>query len=138
MSPDYARRAASYGLTVLIWGALGLYLAGCGTTPAQQASLTQGAATLGAVAAAHNTTVASLVKKGALFCQKASTDASLVVAVANLSGVPVTVTDIASEVVAATCAGIDAVPVSPPADPAAAPIVVVPAVVPVVSIQPVK
>lgn len=126
MTVDHARRAASYGFAAAIWGALGLYLVGCGTTPAQQASLTQGAATLAAVAAAHNTTVSSLVSKGALFCKKVTTDAPLVVAVATVSGAPVSVIGIASDVVAATCAGINAVPVSPPADPASTPIVVIP------------
>lgn len=126
MTDDPVRRYTSIGFTVLIFGALGLYLVGCGTTPAQQASLTDGAATLAAVAAAHNTTVSSLVSKGALFCKKVTTDAPLVVAVATLSGVPVSVIGVASDVVAATCAGINAVPVSPPADPASTPIVVIP------------
>jgi len=121
-----ARRITPLSLSGALWVGVALYLSACGTTPAQQASLTSGAATLAAVAAAHNTTVASLVTKGALFCQKATDDLPLVVALANVSGVPVSVTGIASDVVAGACAGIAAIPVPPPADPSTAPVVMAP------------
>jgi hypothetical protein len=127
-----ARRITSLVLIAAVWLPLG-FLIGCGTTPAQQASLTAGAATLAAVAAAHNTTVASLVTKGALFCSKATADAPLVVALANVSGIPVSVTNATSDVVAAACAGISAVPVPPPADPAATPVVMAPSSLPPVA-----
>jgi hypothetical protein len=132
MTIHRARRITSLFASFLLSGSFAalLLLSNCGTTPAQQASLTQGAVTLGAVAAAHNTTVASLVTKGALFCQKATADAPLIVAVANLSGVPVSVTNASSDAVAATCAGISAIPVPPPADVAATPVVMAPSALP--------
>jgi hypothetical protein len=110
--------------------AVALALAACGTTPTQQSALIAGAATLSAVAAAHSTTVAKLVTAGALFCKQASTDAPLVVVLANLSGVPVSVTDASSDVVAAACNGIAAVPVAPPADVTAIPVVMAPSGLP--------
>jgi hypothetical protein len=125
-----ARRITSIAWIAAIVGGMVIFVAGCGTTPTQQASLTAGAATLTAVAAAHNTTVASLVGRGALFCQKAAADAPLVVAVANLSGVPVSVTNASAEVVAGVCAGIEAVPVPAPADPASTPVVMAPVALP--------
>jgi hypothetical protein len=125
-----ARRITSIAWIAAIVGGMVIFVAGCGTTPTQQASLTAGAATLTAVAAAHNTSVASLVGRGALFCQKAAADGPLVVALANVSGVPVSVTGVASDVVAAACAGIAAVPVPPPVDPGSTPVVLAPVALP--------
>lgn len=101
-------------------------LAGCGTTPAQQAQLAAAGQTLAAVAAANDTTVASLVTKGGLFCQKVTAGAPLIVALANIYGAPVSVTGMASDDVAMACALVDGIPVAPPADPAAAVVVVAP------------
>lgn len=104
-----------------------LLLAACGTTPAQQATLTAGAVTLAQIAAAKNTTAAALVANGALFCQKVQAVDPLVqpliVALAGPGVVPVSVINQTSANVANACAAIDAVPVAPPADPASAPVV---------------
>ena len=75
--------------------------------------------------------VTKTVVAGQSFCAKATADGPLVVALADLSGVPVIVTDVASAVVAANCAAIGGIPVSPPANPASAPVV---AIAPVVSV----
>lgn len=109
-------------------------LAGCGTTPAQQTAVSGAVATLASVAAAQNSTVASIVAKGGLFCsQEVALGAPLVVALANLSDAPVSVTGMAAADVATACALIGAIPVAPPADPASVPVVVAPvAVLPVV------
>lgn len=106
--------------------AFGFALAACGTTATQQASLTTGAVTLATIAAANNKTVAQVVTDGALFCQKADALNPMVVAVADTAGAPVSVVGKASDVVAKTCAAIEAVPVPPPPSPAAAPVVVAP------------
>lgn len=98
-------------------------LAACGTTPTQQTAIGGAVATLAGVAAAQNSTVASIVTKGGLFCsQKVAVGAPLVVALANLSGAPVSVTGMASKDVAAACGLIGAIPVPPPADPASVPV----------------
>lgn len=105
-------------------------LAGCGTTTTQQTAVTGAVATLAGVAAAQNTTVASLVTKGNLFCsQKVVLGAPLVVALANLAGAPVSVTGMAAADVATACGLIGAVPVAPPADPASVPVVAAPVAV---------
>lgn len=80
--------------------ATAVLLAGCGSTASQNA-----------------------VAQGQLFCAESTATGPLVVALANVSGVPVTVTGKASAEVAAACAVIGAIPVSPPSDPAAAPVV---------------
>lgn len=67
-----------------------------------------------------------VVAQGQLFCAKATADGPLVVALADAAGVPITVTGQASTVVAAACAAINAIPVTPPANPAAAPVVAAP------------
>lgn len=67
----------------------------------------------------------SAVAAGQLFCAKASVDGPLIVALADAFGAPVIVTGLASNVVAADCAAIDAIPVTPPPNPAAAPVVAV-------------
>lgn len=68
---------------------------------------------------------AKIVADGQLFCAKASADGPLVVALANASGAPVIVTGMTAEAVAANCAIIAAIPVAPPVNPAAAPVVAV-------------
>ncbi len=83
----------------------------------------------GCTAAQTNTAV----RDGQLFCAKATTDGPLVVAVADAAGAPIIVTGLAAAVVKGDCALIDAIPVTPPANPAAAPVVAVavpPAAVP--------
>ena len=69
------------------------------------------------------------VADGQLFCAKATADGPLVVALADMFGVPVTVTGLASGVVAGDCAAIGGIPASPPPNPAAAPVVAAPGVV---------
>lgn len=83
-----------------------LLLAGCGT-------------------ASTNKTVVA----GQLFCAKAQAAGPLVVALADAAGAPVVVTGQAAGTVAAACAVIGAIPVTPPADPASAPVVAAPIVV---------
>lgn len=83
---------------------LGVFLSGCALSPA---------------------TKANLVTDGQLFCAKATADGPLVVALVNLAGVPVIATDAAKEVVDQACGAVNAIAVSPPANPAAAPIVAV-------------
>ena len=76
------------------------------------ATLVPAAATLLDLAAANNTTVATLVTKGQLFCQYAGT----VVAVATTFGASSSVIGKASNVVADVCGALNAaaVPVAPP------------------------
>jgi hypothetical protein len=68
---------------------------------------------------------ARVVADGTLFCAKATVDGPLVVALANAAGAPIVVTGLASDVVAAQCAIVGGIPVVPPANPAAAPVVAV-------------
>ena len=68
----------------------------------------------------------NLVVDGQLFCAKATAYGPLVVALADAAGAPVVVTGAASSVVAAECAAIGAIPVTPPANPATAPVVAAP------------
>jgi hypothetical protein len=63
------------------------------------------------------------VRDGQLFCAVSTATGPLVVALADAAGVPVTVTNKTSSVVAASCAVIGAIPVSPPAHPSTAPVV---------------
>lgn len=103
-----------------------LALAACNLTTTQQAQVAGAATTLAGVASATNTDVSTIVSKGALFCQvKIVSALPLVVALANLAGAPVAVTGMAADAVAAACALVNAVPVAPPANPAAAPVVAV-------------
>lgn len=67
-----------------------------------------------------------LVAAGQLFCAKATVDGPLVVALANSAGVPVIVTGALSTDVAYACGLINGIPTTPPADPAAAPVVAAP------------
>lgn len=78
--------------------------------------------------AAVTTAVNTAVADGQLFCAKATSAGPLVVAATSALGAPVIVTGMASAAVAAVCAGIDAIPVSPPANPGSAPVVAVPGV----------
>lgn len=59
----------------------------------------------------------SVVVKGQLFCKTVSTDAPLIVAVADASGAPVSVVGQTADAVAAICAGIGAIPVPDPVSP---------------------
>lgn len=68
----------------------------------------------------------SAVVAGELFCAKATADGPLIVALADALGAPVIVTGLASAVVQADCAAIGAIPVTPPPNPAAAPVVAAP------------
>ncbi len=101
ISADEAPIAKTLGVIVLL--AAGLSLSAC--TTAQQAATSKA------------------VADGQLFCAKATGAGPLVVALANADGAPVTVTGAASADVAAACQVIGAIPVSPPANPAAAPVV---------------
>lgn len=65
------------------------------------------------------------VQKGQLFCAEATANGPLVVALADALGAPVVVTGLTAKVVADDCLAIQAVPVTPPANPAAAPVVAV-------------
>ena len=69
---------------------------------------------------------ATAVVGGQLFCARATPAGPLVVALADAAGVPVAVSGLASDLVAADCALISAIPVTPPANPAAAPTVAAP------------
>lgn len=92
-----------------------LALSGCSAAQLQttQADLTKA-----------QTDAAALVAKGALFCAKAQgIDGTITVMLANAAGVPVSVTGQASSDVAAACKLINAIPVVPPANPGAAPVV---------------
>ena len=80
-----------------------------------------------ALAACSNPTA---VKQGQLFCATATATGPLVVALANVSGVPVAVTNQAAPDVAAACALINAIPVVPPANAAAVPVVAAPTTLP--------
>jgi hypothetical protein len=64
-----------------------------------------------------------VVVTGQLFCAEQTATGPLIVALADASGVPVVVTNMAAAWVTAACAAIDAVPVTPPANPAQAPVV---------------
>ena len=66
---------------------------------------------------------ASAVPKGQLYCAKLQGVEPLVVALADEAGAPVTVTGMTKAFVDGACGMIDAIPVMPPANPAAAPAV---------------
>lgn len=63
------------------------------------------------------------VVAGQSFCAKATASGPIVVALADAAGVPVTVTNKTAAAVAMACAAIGAIPVSPPTNPSAAPVV---------------
>jgi hypothetical protein len=64
-----------------------------------------------------------VVAAGQLFCAQATQTGPLVIALADSIGVPVVVTGATASSVSAACKVVDAIPVSPPADPASAPVV---------------
>jgi len=82
-----------------------IMLAGC--SPAQQAQAER------------------VVVAGQLFCAKATATGPLVVALADALGAPVVVTGRTAAAVSDACAIIGAIPVTPPAKPADAPVVAV-------------
>jgi hypothetical protein len=84
-------------------------LALCACTAAQLSSL--------------GTSTGNTVKAGQLFCAEATATGPLVVALANAVGAPVKVTGQAAADVAAACALINAIPVTPPPNPSQAPVV---------------
>jgi hypothetical protein len=100
LSIDHVRRYTSAGFAFVILGGFAVWLAGCSAAQTQKA-----------------------VADGQLFCAKATATGPLVVALADASGAPVIVTGLASSVVAADCAIIAGIPVTPPANPAAVPVV---------------
>lgn len=83
------------------------------------------------VVACSATQQAKVVADGQLFCAEATADGPLVVALAAVAGgasgspLPVLVTGMTSDAVAAACKAINGIPVVPPAVPAQAPVVVV-------------
>lgn len=93
-----------------------LALTACGTTPAQQTALIAAGQTLASVAAAHSTTVATLVQDGALFCRQVGVLTPATVVLADAAGVPVSVIGRTADDVARACAAVQGVPVVPPAD----------------------
>lgn len=114
-------------------------LASCATplTPTQQAAVSA-ATTLGQIAVSNNTTAASLAQAGQTFCgQAVSAQGVLVgtgiVALANLSGVPVAVTGAAQSDVISACQAVGLVAGGLPAtsDPANVPVQNVQTVLPV-------
>ena len=101
---------ARYGQTAMIGAAAASVVAiniliGC--SPAQQAQVDRA------------------VVAGQLFCAKATQSGPLVVALADALGAPIVVTGRTASAVAAACALIGAIPVTPPIKPADAPVVAV-------------
>jgi hypothetical protein len=66
-----------------------------------------------------------LVADGQLFCATATKAGPLVVALADAAGAPIIVTGLAAAVVQGDCALINGLPVVPPVNPVAAPVVAV-------------
>jgi hypothetical protein len=60
---------------------------------------------------------------GRLFCAVATAEGPIIVSLANAEGVPVTVTNQSAAAVAAACAVIDGIPVTPPAAGTTVPVV---------------
>ena len=119
-------------------------LAGCTTAQMSTAQSTAASAapavtTLAALASAHSTTVASLIAKGALFCQKQDGTVAAVATVAGMAApvagllpggaMAVSVIGASASAVANVCAAIAAIPVPPPTNvaPDTVPVVAVPA-----------
>jgi hypothetical protein len=91
---------------------------------AQQSALIAGAETLASIAAANNSTVGTLVSKGALFCKKEGPTISVVFAVTTVAGGPLaSVLNQSSNAVAQTCQALQAIPVSAPDNAASVPVV---------------
>jgi len=91
------------------------------------------AALLTACTASQTAQTSNAVVAGQLFCAKATATGPLVVALANVAGVPVSVTNQTSALVAASCALIGAIPVVPPPNPGAAPVVATTTTLPAVT-----
>ena len=82
------------------------------------------AALLAACTPAQDAAIQSYIAKGVLFCQVATgPEAGLVKILANAAGAPVTVINQGSTAVAAGCALIDAIPVSPPPNAPSVPVI---------------
>lgn len=86
---------------------------------------------LSACTAAQTDKVNTAVRTGQLYCGLMTATGPLVIALANTSGVPVKVTGRSAAEVAAACALVGAIPVIPPPNPAAAPIVATKTTLPV-------
>jgi hypothetical protein len=69
--------------------------------------------------------VQSIVATSQLYCGVATSTGPLVVAIVDTSGRPVSVLGKTAQAVAAICAAVDAIPISPPASAASAPVVAV-------------
>jgi hypothetical protein len=114
-----------------------LALSACGIPPAQQTAAIAAGQTLVSIAAANNTTVASVLAQGALICGKATSIQGQLaldglVAIANAAGAPVAVTGMLPKDVsnACTAVGLIAGPMPVGADPASVAVAVVPTVLP--------
>lgn len=66
------------------------------------------------------------VVQGQLYCSKATALGPIVVALADMNGVPISVTGRTAATVSAACAAVQAIPVSPPPNPSQAPVVAAP------------
>lgn len=134
-------RGLSVGLVLstILWVTLTVVLFGCGGTPAQQQTALSAASTaivtLADIAGANNTTVAGMVSQGALFCKKVTVLGPSFVALADLSGAPVSVINQPANDVMAACNAAGGVPVSPPSNPATAAVVQVPTVLPSMAVN---
>ncbi|HXJ61913.1 MAG TPA: hypothetical protein VNU68_35185 [Verrucomicrobiae bacterium] len=73
-----------------------------------------------------NAKIDRAIVQGQLFCARASAAGSLVVALADAAGAPISVTGRSAASVAAACAAVGAIPVSPPPNPSQAPVVAAP------------
>lgn len=109
---SHSRNWAVSACALLGLSGVGLGIVGCSAT--QLATAT--------------TTAEKMVAAGQLYCAKATTAGPLVVAAATAAGAPVSVIGQTAAAVSATCAAIDAIPVSPPANETTAPVVAVPSV----------
>ena len=88
-------------------------------------NLTILAALCASLAACSSAQTQQAVSDGQLFCATATAAGPLVVAVADAAGAPVSVIGRSADAVAALCAALKAIPVVPPPNPAAAPVVAV-------------
>lgn len=72
---------------------------------------------------------ATQVASGQLYCAKIVSGLPMIVGLADLAGAPIVATGQAASIVTAECAIVQGIPVSPPANPAAAPVVAIAPVV---------
>jgi len=87
---------------------IGVAVTSCALTPAQTMTTIAAAQTLASVAATQNTTVASLLAKGALVCGLVNSVSGQMIEasaeiIANEAGVPVSVVGMTAAAVAAAC-----------------------------------